>query len=124
MVRRAEYPQIVRHVLLTLFVAFAVAASGLASASAFACPMAVEAAAATHDCCPDEGGGGKNEPLEQHDMDACMMGMACRIAPAVTPTLAPIAQPVSALLLDAPVMDAPPSTAGPLEELFRPPRSI
>jgi hypothetical protein len=124
MVRRAEYPQIVRHVLLTLLTAFALAASGLAPASAFACPMAVQAAAAAHDCCPDEGGGDKNQPLEQHDMDGCMMGMACRTAPAMAPTFAPIALSNATILMAAPRVIEPAKLSGPLQQLFRPPRSI
>lgn len=123
MVRRAEYRGIVRHVLLTLLTAFALAASGLAPASAFACPMAVEAAAAAHDCCPDEGGD-KNQPAQQHDMDGCMMGMACRTAPAVAPSVAPISLSNATLLMARPVLSGPANLSGPLQQLFRPPRSI
>jgi len=124
MVRRAEYPQIVRHVLLTLLTAFALAASGLASANAFACPMAVEAAAAAHDCCPDEGGGDKNQPQQQHDMDGCTMGMACRTATAVAPSVAPIALTSATILMSAPTLSEPAKLSGPLQQLFRPPRTI
>ena len=123
MVRRAEYPQIVRHVLLTLLTAFALAASGLASASASACPMAVEAAATAHDCCPNAGGGDKNQPQQQHDMDGCMMGTACRAAPAVAPSVAPIALPNAMILTSAPVASEPAKPSGPLQQLFRPPRT-
>ena len=124
MVRQAEYSGIVRHVLLTLLTAFALAASGLASASAFACPMAVETAAAAHDCCPDEGGSDKNQPVQQHDLDGCMMGMACRTAPAVTPSLAPIALSNATILVAAPLLREPAELSGPLQQLFRPPRTI
>jgi hypothetical protein len=124
MVRRAEYPQIVRHVLLTLLTVFAFAASGLVSVSAFACPMAVEAAASAHDCCPDEGGGDNNQPQQQNDLDGCMMGMACRTAPAVAPTLAPIALSNATILVSQPVMSEPAKASGPLQQLFRPPRTI
>lgn len=126
MVRQAEYYGIVRHALLTLIVAFAMAASGLASASAFDCPMAAAAAqsASAHDCCPDEGGD-KNQPAQQqHDMDGCMMGMACRAAPAVAPTIAPIALPNALILTSAPALSEPANLSGPLQQLFRPPRSI
>lgn len=122
MVTRAEYPGIVRHVLLTLLTALALAASGLAPASASACPMAVEAAASAHDCCPDEGGD-KNQP-QQHDMDGCMMGMSCRTAPAVAPTLAPIALSNATILMLQPVLSEPANLSGPLQQLFRPPRTI
>ena len=124
MVREAEYSGVVRHVLLTLLAAFALAASGLAPASAFACPMAAAAAAAAHDCCPDEGGGDKNQPLEQHDKDGCMMGMACRTAPAVAPSVAPIALSNATILMSAPAASEPANLSGPLQQLFRPPRSI
>jgi hypothetical protein len=124
MVRRAEYPEIVRHVLLTLLTAFALAASGLASASAFACPMAVEAVASAHDCCPEEGGGDKNQPTQQNDMDGCMMGMACRTAPAVAPTVAPIALSNATILMSSPAAIEPAKPSGPLQQLFRPPRTI
>jgi len=124
MVRRVDYPGIVRHILLTLLTAFALAASGLASASAFACPMAVEAAAAAHDCCPDEDGSDKNQPVQQHDMDGCMKGMACRTATAVAPTLAPIALSNATILMSAPRVREPANLNGPLQQLFRPPRTI
>lgn len=124
MVRRAEYPGVVRHTLLTLLTAFAMAASGLASASAFACPMAVEAAASAHDCCPDEGGADKDQPQQQHDMDGCMMGMSCRTASAVAPTLAPIALSNATILMSQPVLSEPARASGPLQQLFRPPRTI
>jgi len=124
LVRRAEYPQIVRHVLLTLLVAFALTASGLVSASAFACPMAVEAAASAHDCCPDDGGADKNQPQQRHDMDGCMTGMSCRTAPAVAPTFAPIALPNATLRLSQPISSEPANLNGPLQQLFRPPRTI
>lgn len=126
MVRRAEYYGVVRHVLLTLLTAFALAASGLAPASAFDCPMAVAAAAqaSAHDCCPDEGGD-KNQPQQQqHDMDGCMMGMACRTATAVAPSVAPIALSNATIIASAPVASEPANLSGPLQQLFRPPRTI
>lgn len=75
-----------------------------------------------HDCCPDEGGN-KNQP-QQHDMDGCMMGMACRTAPAVAPTLAPISLSNATILMSQPILSEPAKLSGPLQELFRPPRSI
>jgi len=116
----------VRQVLLTLLLAFAMTASGLASASAVDCPMmaAAEAQASAHDCCPDEGGD-KNQPAQQqHDMDGCMMGMACRTAPAVTPSVAPIALRNALILTSAPALSEPANVSGPHQQLFRPPRSI
>ncbi len=116
-----------RRLWLTFLTVFALAASGLASAmAAEACPMMqATAAQAEHDCCPDEGGASKDQPQQQqHDMDGCMMGMACRTAPAVTPSPAPIALPNMAILLSGSVMREPAELSGPLQQLFRPPRSI
>lgn len=78
---------------------------------------------AQHDCCPDQGGD-KNQPLEQHGMDGCMMGMACRTAPAVAPSVAPIAMPNATIIMSAPALSEPAKLSGPLQQLFRPPRSI
>lgn len=82
------------------------------------------AAAAQHDCCPDEGGADKNQPLEQHDMDGCMMGMSCRSAPAVAPTLAPISLSNAAIVMSRAIVSEPAKLSGPLQQLFRPPRTI
>ncbi len=124
MVRRAEYSGVVRHVVLTLLTAFALVASSF-SATAEACPMLQAAAAQSmHDCCPDEGGGDKNQPTQQHDMDGCMMGMSCRTAPAVAPTLAPISLSNATILMSAPMLSEPAKPSGPLQQLFRPPRTI
>ena len=73
---------------------------------------------------PDEGGGDKNQPTQQHDMDGCMMGMACRTAPAVAPSVAPISLPNATILTSAPVAHEPANLSGPLQQLFRPPRTI
>ncbi|MGE0045140.1 MAG: hypothetical protein AB7T08_05215 [Hyphomonadaceae bacterium] len=122
-----EYTFRMRRFWLTLLTAFAFLAGALAPAMAMSdCPMMAEAAqvAAAHDCCPDEQKPAGDQDQPRHDMDGCMMGMACRTVSAVTPTIAPTALPVSALVLDAPVVDAPAAASGPLQELFRPPRSI
>lgn len=115
-----------RRLWLTFLTVFALAASGLASAmAAEACPMLQAAAAeGQHDCCPDEGGAPQNQPNQQHDMDGCMMGMACRTAPAVAPSLAPIALTDTAILLSGAVTRQPAELSGPLQQLFRPPRSV
>ena len=115
-----------RRLWLTFLTAFALAASGFSTAlAAEACPMLQAAAVqAQHDCCPDEGGGDKNQPTQQHDMDGCMMGMACRTAPAVAPSVAPIALSNATILASAPVASEPANLSGPLQQLFRPPRTI
>lgn len=115
-----------RRLWLTLLTAFALSASGVSAAmGGEACPMLQAAAAeANHDCCPDEGGGDKNQPQRQHEMDGCMMGMSCRGAPAVAPSFAPIALSNATILLPALVAIEPAKASGPLQQLFRPPRTI
>ncbi len=111
---------------LTLLTTFALAASGISAAfAAEACPMlqAAAVAQAQHDCCPDEGGD-KNQPQQQHDMDSCTMGMACRTAPAVAPTLAPMSLSNATILMAQPALSEPAKPSGPLQQLFRPPRTI
>lgn len=111
---------------LTLLTAFALAASGFSSAlAAEVCPMMQAAAIETsHDCCPEEGGPQKDQPQQQHDIDGCQMGMSCRAAPAVAPTLAPIALSNATILMSAPRVSEPAKLSGPLQQLFRPPRTI
>jgi len=117
---------LMRRFWLTLLTAFALATSGVASAmAAEACPMQQAAAAqAAHDCCPDQGEDQKDVPQQQHDMDGCLMGMACRAAPAVAPTFAPIALPEATILISAPLAQEPANLSVLLQQLFRPPRSI
>lgn len=116
--------KLMRRLWLTLLTAFALAASGVAAATADeGCPMQ-QTAAAQHDCCPDQGGDQKDQPQQQHDMDGCMMGMACRTAPAVAPTLAPIALSNATILMSQPMLSEPAKPSGPLQQLFRPPRTI
>jgi hypothetical protein len=115
-----------RRFWLTFLTAFALAASGVSTAMAVEDSPMMQAAVAEaeHDCCPDEGGGDQNQPeQQQHDMDGCAMGMACRTAPAVAPTLAPIALSNATILKSQPILSEPAKLSGPLQELFRPPRS-
>jgi len=115
-----------RRLWLNLLTAFALSASGISTAmAAEACPMLQAAAVeAAHDCCPDEGGADKNQPQQQHDMDSCTMGMACRTAPAVAPTLAPMSLSNATILMAQPALSEPAKPSGPLQQLFRPPRTI
>lgn len=118
--------ELMRRPWLTFLTAFALAASGIsAAAAAEACPMLqAPAVQAQHDCCPDQGGD-KNQPSQQqHDMDGCTMGMACRTAPAVAPTLAPITLGNATILMAQPMLSEPAKLSGPLQQLFRPPRTI
>lgn len=114
-----------RRAWLTLLTAFALVASGIsAAAAAENCPMQqAEAVQTQHDCCPDRGDD-KNQPVQQHDMDGCVMGMACRTAPAVAPTFAPIALRNATILMSTPMVRGPAELSGPLQQLFRPPRTI
>lgn len=126
MVIRAEYCGVVRHVLLTLLLSFALGASGLASASAaFACPMSTPTVASSHDCCPDQSStkGSRDNGGRQGMMD-CPFMQLCRTGPALAPT----AQPVRLVMATAIVL-SPPRTNGvpisaPDDGLFRPPRTI
>jgi hypothetical protein len=121
-----------RRLWLTFLTAFALAASGVSSAMAMQdCPMQAEMAQAAaaqaapaHDCCPDQNKLDDGQGQQQHDMDGCLMGMACRAAPAMAPSVAPIVLPAATLVLDAPILTVPAAARGPLQELFRPPRSI
>lgn len=79
---------------------------------------------APHDCCPDETGTDKNQPVGQHEMNDCTMGIACRTTPAVTPTFAPISLLNATILMSEPRLSEPAKLSGPLQQLFRPPRSI
>lgn len=126
MVIWAEYHAVVRQVLLTLLLSFALGASGLASASAaFACPMATPTVAASHACCPDQGStkGDRDNGSRQGMMD-CPFMQLCRTAPAIAPTVQPVR-----LVTSAPIVLSPPRTNGapvavPDDGLFRPPRTI
>lgn len=115
-----------RHLLLTLLVAFAVGASGLASASvAVACPMEAPQVTTAHDCCPDDGAGdNKNGGGEQdRSMTDCPFMQLCRTAPAVAPTDAPARPPIQYANLAMPALGPRPLTAAPQDGLFRPPRT-
>ncbi len=112
-----------RRVWLTLLLAFPLTASGVASAMAAQdCPMQAAANAAMHDCCPEnhqppDGG------QDQHEMDGCLMGMACRAGPVVAPPVAPIRLPTAAVSVSEPIFGVPVMPSGPLQDLFRPPRT-
>lgn len=121
----SQYRDLMARVLLALVMIFALTAGGVANALMINCPMQESQTAQTHDCCPDESGADKNQPQQQqHDMDGCMMGMSCRTAPAVAPTLAPVALSNATILMAQPVASEPAELSGPLQQLFRPPRTI
>lgn len=113
-----------RRFWLSVLLTIALGVGNVAGASAAQdCPMQ-RAAAASHDCCPDDAGSNAPNGPEKPDIGACVLGMACRPAPAITPAVTPVLAAAAALDVSQPNLGdaAPPS--GPLQELFRPPRSI
>lgn len=112
-----------RRVLLTLLLAFAVAAGGLISASAAAaCPMLVQVA--PHDCCP-----GDQEPADDGGAPAkgamdCALMQLCRAAPAVETGTSDLAAPFSGAMTQAAPLIQPAPRLAPLVGVFRPPRPL
>ncbi len=74
-------------------------------------------------CAADGGRSGEQQPAKQKS-DACFLGMACRSAPAVAPALEPIQVTAVIVRLSQPILSEPAKPSGPLQQLFRPPRSI
>jgi hypothetical protein len=110
---------------LTILMALALATGGFANAQmAFACPMQTTTVA-VHDCCPD-GSTHKQSPSDDGSkkMSGCFVGQACRSAPAVAPTMAPLRVSAIGIRMTRPLLDYSAPASGPLQELFRPPRSI
>lgn len=121
-----QYPGIMARVWLVLILAIALATGGIASAFAADCPMERSQTASVHDCCPDSAGadhGGPRQDQKQKS-DACLFGMACRTAPAMAPTLASIALSQRGIRMAQPIASEPAKPSGPLQQLFRPPRTI
>ncbi len=114
-----------RRFWLTILMAFALVAGGYANAlAAQACPMEAPAAA-SHDCCPD-GDRSQDVPADQNQkgMAGCVMGQACRTAPALTPTLAPIRLASVVIPVSQPVVVNPAPARAPLSKHWRPPRFV
>lgn len=109
---------------LTLLLAFALVAGGLATAGmAAACPM--ETAAAAHDCCPDDAPPAPLEPADDgKDAGDCAVAQLCRTATILAPEPGP-AHPAMIPIAagDARVRDVLPAPA-PLAECWRPPRPL
>ncbi|MGD9967583.1 MAG: hypothetical protein AB7T59_13760 [Hyphomonadaceae bacterium] len=110
-----------RRVLLTLFLAFAVAAGGFITVSAAAtCPILSQAPA--HDCCPDQGPADDGDAPGKSAMDCALMQL-CRAAPAVATEAADPSAPISIVMTEAaPLIQAAPRLAS-VDGVFRPPRS-
>lgn len=120
-----HYLNRMRRMWLTVLTAFALVASGVANAQAAPlCPMQAAASGAAHDCCDDEGPMGAPNEDSSEKMTGCVVGMACRTAPAVAPALAPMRMPATALIISESILGEQAPPGGPLQELFRPPRTI
>ncbi|WP_135209755.1 hypothetical protein [Vitreimonas flagellata] len=118
-----HYLNPMRRVWITILVAFALTASGVANAMAAQdCPMQSAAGAAVHDCCPENQQPSKPDQ-DQHDMDGCLMGMACRAGPVAGPFVAPVRLPIAVISVSEPIISEPAAPSGPLQQLFRPPRT-
>ena len=119
LVRGSCYDGLMRRVLFTLLMAFAIVAGGFASASAaLACPMQQ----AAHACCPDEGDPNKDGPASQHDMDRCLGGSACRVTVAPSPLPQHVVDPAVAIDAASPALVRGTLLQGLLQECWRPPR--
>ncbi|KAF0183399.1 MAG: hypothetical protein FD124_1039 [Alphaproteobacteria bacterium] len=114
-----------RHFWLTVLLTVTLVAGGFANAlAAQACSMQPQATAA-HDCCPDDDTS-RQAPVDpsSKDMEGCLMGQACRTAPAVTPTVAPILLSSVIIPVAQPMTGNPAPARAPLSEHWRPPRSV
>jgi len=112
-----------RRLWFAILLVVSLAVSATASAwAAQACPFKQAAAAASHDCCPDQKP--EPQPADHHDKSLdCQLGQSCRTAQAVEP-LQPVltiarAEVVVAL---APRNQQPAPTAAS-SGLWRPPRT-
>jgi len=112
-----------RRVLLTLILAFAVAAGGFITVSAAAaCPILNQAPA--HECCPDD-----QRPADDGDAPGksaldCALMQLCRAAPAVAIEAADLAAPIPVVMAEAAQLIPPAPRLAPLDGVFRPPRSL
>lgn len=112
-----------------LLVAAALASSGVASALAWTnCPLLERAAqhnaGSGHDCCPDERAPGAPVQQPSKQMGNCIMGHACRAAPAMTPTVAPMPMAAPLILPHAPIISDTGAVARAPDAFWRPPRTI
>lgn len=118
-----KYPALMARFWLTLIVAFALAASGTAQAFAANCPMQQAPTVASHACCPDAAKSNQSQQQKQKP-DGCVFGMACRAPAAIEPTLAPVRLLSQAIVAPNARVGEPAPPSGPLQQLFRPPRTI
>jgi hypothetical protein len=116
---------LMRRVLFTLFLAFALGVGGVTNAAAAQdCPMEQgQSAGGMHDCCDDQGGAPVQDD-EDSKMAGCAVGMSCRTVTAIAPLPSPNALRFAAISASFIALSQPPPPSGPLQELFRPPRAI
>lgn len=116
-----------RRLWLTIVLTVVLAAGGFANAlAAQACPMqSAPAQMAAHDCCPD--GAGKQDDSQGQDhqksMAGCVLGQSCRTAPAIAPSLAPVALPTAAIKMSQPRLGVLAALGLTSMEFWRPPRT-
>lgn len=118
---------------LTFLLTIALGVGGVASAwAAGGCPMQqapASASTAEHECCPeaasaaDQQGPNQQAP-ERRDIGDCVIGMACRPAPAVQASVPPLEFHANGVTLSQPLDAAAAPPSGPLQDLFRPPRTL
>jgi hypothetical protein len=112
---------------LSMLMVIALAASGVANAMSYVdCPMLAVAAgqvsASSHDCCPE---GAPATPSDEAPakMTGCLVGQACRSAPAITPSLAPLRVAAPALQTKVALITDPALASRAPDAFWRPPRT-
>ncbi|MBX9745581.1 MAG: hypothetical protein K2X34_01685 [Hyphomonadaceae bacterium] len=124
---KVEYGWLMRQVWLSALMVIALAASGVANAMSYVdCPLLAaavgQASASSHDCCPD---GAPTAPGDQAPakMTGCFVGQACRTAPAITPSLAPLRIIAPALRTKVALITDPALASRAPDAFWRPPRT-
>jgi hypothetical protein len=118
-----------RRFWLTILLTIALGVGSVANAAAaHHCPMQQagsmeQAVVMAHDGCMDGAPGAPGAP-DQRDMDDCVMGMACRTAPTLQLSVPLVVLRAIGVRLTQPIETEAPPPSGPLQDLFRPPRTI
>jgi hypothetical protein len=125
----AHYAGVMRRFWLSLLMVIALASGGVANAMVMAdCPMLAQVSAqpemgAGHDCCPDDAPAAPDDQPAKK-MGDCAMAQACRVAPALTPSIEPVSFIVTAIVVREPVMSDKSMISRAPDEFWRPPRTI
>lgn len=106
---------------ITFILAIALSLGGAAQAFAANCPMQ-QAQTVAHACCPDAAKSSQGQHQRQKS-DGCVFGMACRAPAAIEPTLAPVRLLAQVIVAPNARLGEPAPPSGPLQQLFRPPRT-